>query len=238
MLFYLISTIIRQEALGNFKIITDETERIYFPSSQLIFSNMLQFEITYKKAYFTFPILENFVYSFYFDTIYGGGLAYKLRNIDLGLNSFYVQSEVKLNLGLSLKALEKHQIKFSMDYFRDSVLIRGFASIALEQISFKFYGEYKNNFIGIFAISYEPTAYRFLTFGIFNLSKDIYTFSNVEFFIYRNYLMLRGGVWQNLKTSDYNINYGFSIFYNNMRSDFILNEKEFKIGVSYLFKVF
>ncbi len=240
MLHFLISTLIRQEGLGFFnKIISDESERFYFPASQILFYNALQFDITYKKAYFTFPILENFVYSFYYDTIYGLGLGYKFNKIDVGFNGFYIGDKINFNVGSNFSIFDKHQIKLSVGYIKDSFEIRGFFKIAsFEQGSFRFYGEYRNTFNGILAISYEPTIYRFLTFGISNIDTTFYAFSNVEFFIYREYLMLRGGVWQNLKTKDYNMIYGFSVSYNNIRGDFIINEKEFKIGIYYAFKIF
>jgi len=235
----ILSTIVRQEVFGiSNRIIQDENERLYFPSSQILFSNVLQFELTYKKAYFTFPIVENLFYSFYFDSSYGIGIAYKFNYFDFGINGFKINEKFYFNFGSYFKIYD-NEFKFAFDYIRDSFGIRGaFRIIAFEQMSFRFYGEYKNNFYGIIGISYEPTAYRFLIFGTSILDSNYYAFCNSEFFIFRDYITLRLGVYQNLKNDDLFINYGFSLSYQSLRADFIVNENEFKLAFYYKFKIF
>ncbi len=240
MFLTLISTLVRYEALGPFsKIISDEAERIYFPSSQVVYKNALDFEITYKKAYFSFPITENFAYSFYFDSTYGFGIGYRFRVLDVGANLFKFDDKVGANIGANLKFLENKEFKFSVEYIGDSLFFRGLSIFpAFEQMSFRAYGEYKNSFNGIFAVSYEPTVYRFLIIGISNVDTSFYVFSNVEFLIFRDFIFLRGGVWQDLKTNELFLTYGFAIAYNNLRADFIVNEDVFKLAVFYNFRVF
>ncbi len=240
MFFILISTLVRYEALGPFnKIISDEFERIYFPSSQITYKNALDFEITYKKAYFSFPIGENFAYSFYFDSVYGIGIGYSFRILDVGINLFNFEDKVGANIGTNFRFLENKDFKLSFEYLMNIASFRGLLILpAFEQMSFRVYGEYKNSFNGIFAVSYEPTIYRFLMIGISNVDTSFYVFSSTEFLIFRDLVFLRGGVWQNLKTDELFLTYGFAIAYNNLRVDFILNEQVFKIAIFYNFKVF
>ncbi|MCS7244539.1 MAG: hypothetical protein N2504_00765 [candidate division WOR-3 bacterium] len=240
MLLITISTIVRHEVFGiSSLVIPDENERIYFPSSQLTYAGALQFEITYKKAYFTFPIFENLSYSFYFDSSYGFGFAYgNLSSLSIGANAFKHKNEFYFIIGLHYKFLKNSELKLAID-IKDSAYFRGFFSIgAFEQTNFRLAIERRNNIFLSLGIFYEPTIYRFLSFGISAIDSNYYAFSNVEFFIYRQYVGLRAGVYENLRENSIFLNYGFSLNYENLRADIILNEEDFKIGFYYKFKIF
>lgn len=235
-----VSTIVRHEVFGiSSLVIPDENERIYFPASQLIYANALQLEITYKKAYFTFPIFENLLYSFYFDSAYGLGLGYRILNsLSIGANAFNNKNRFYFIAGLQYQFLKNSELKLAVDIV-DSVYFRSFLNIgAFEQVSFRFAIERKNRTFLSFGVFYEPTIYRFLSFGISAIDSNYYAFSSVEFFIFRQYISLRAGVYEDLRGNRIFLNYGFSLNYENLRADIILNEKEFKIGLYYKFKIF
>jgi hypothetical protein len=237
---FLFSTIVRQEAFGiSSFLVPDENERIIFPSSQTLFSNVIQFEITYKSAFFTFPIFENLNYSFYFDTTYGIGIAYKFENFSLGLNGFKSDSQFLFNFGTYLN-YNNFESKFSFTYqVNNNFDLRSFLKISFfEQYSLRSYLEYKNNLSAIVGIFYEPSKYRFLNFGFSKIDNNYFSFGSVEVLIFRDFLTIRGGVYENLENNELFLNYGFSISYENFRSDFIVNESAFKLGIFYRFNVF
>ena len=240
MITFLFSTIVRQEAFGisNF-LIPDENERVIFPSSQTLFSNVIQFEITYKSAFFTFPILENLNYSFYFDTIYGIGIAYKFENFSLGFNGFKSDSQFLFNFGSYLN-YNNFESKLSINYQNNQDFgLRGFLKLLFfEQYSSRLYLEYKNNLNAIIGIFYEPSKYRFLSFGLSKIDNNYFSFSSVEVLIFREFLTIRGSVYEDLQNNKLSLNYGFSISYENFRSDFIINEDIFKLGIYYKFNIF
>ncbi len=239
MITFLFSTIIRQETFGiSSFLIADENERIIFPSSQTLFSNVIQFEITYKKAFFTLPFFENLNYSFYFDTIYGIGIAYKFEKFSLGFNGFKLDSQFLFNFGTYLN-YNNFETKFSVSYENNNFDLRSFFKILfLEQYSSRLYLEYKNNLNVIIGIFYEPSKYRFLNVGLSKIDEDYFSFSSVEVLIFRDFLTIRGSVYQDLRNNKLFLNYGFSVSYENFRSDFIVNEDVFKLGIYYKFNIF
>ncbi|MEO0223873.1 MAG: hypothetical protein ABIL76_02115 [candidate division WOR-3 bacterium] len=240
MITFLFSTIVRQETFGiSSFLIPDENERVVFPSSQTLFSNVIQFEITYKSAFFTFPILENLNYSFYFDTIYGIGTAYKFENFSLGFNGFKLDSEFLFNFGAYVN-YNNFESKFSLNYKNNQNFgLRSFFKLSFfEQYSSRLYLEYQNNLDAIIGIFYEPSKYRFLSFGLSKIDNNYFSFSSLEVLIFRDFLTLRGSVYEDLKNNKLFLNYGFSISYENLRGDFIVNKDAFKLGIYYKFNMF
>lgn len=240
MITFLFSTIVRQETFGiSSFLIPDENERLIFPSSQTLFSNVIQFEITYKSAFLTFPIFENLSYSFYFDTIYGIGIAYKFENFSIGFNGFKLDTQFLFNFGNYLN-YNNFESKFSVSYENNKNFdLRSFLKILFfEQYSSRFYLEYRNNLNVVIGIFYEPSKYRFLSFGLSKIDNNYFSFSSVEVLIFRDFLTIRGSVYENLQNNKLFLNYGFSISYENLRSDFIVNDSVFKLGIYYKFNIF
>jgi len=77
-----------------------------------------------------------------------------------------------------------------------------------------------------------------LNFGFSKIDNNYFSFGSVEVLIFRDFLTIRGGVYENLENNELFLNYGFSISYENFRSDFIVNESAFKLGIFYRFNIF